>query len=130
VNSSIPDIVEPHEPLARFLTHRTQFSRQNNRVKTVAFMPPADMRLSVFRVHGLGSEKIWEIGEEIVVHQTAKTLYGRAEIKALEVSKNGLYVDPDNIPPRHANILGWPQEKSKQKAIAIELAENATLALR
>lgn len=126
----MPDIVDPHELLARFLTHRTQFSRQNKRVRTVAFMPPADLRLSVFRVEGLDNNKIWQIGEKKVVSQSGKTLYGRAEIRAQLVEKTGLSIDPDNNPPRHANIIGWPLEKNEQKLIALELAKEATLELR
>jgi len=37
---------------------------------------------------------------------------------------------PDNNPPRHANIINWPAEKSEQKLIAIELAENSQLHLK
>ena len=93
-------------------------------------MPPADLRLSVFRVEGLDNNKIWQIGEKKVVSQSGKTLYGRAEIRAQLVEKTGLSIDPDNNPPRHANIIGWPLEKNEQKLIALELAKEATLELR
>jgi hypothetical protein len=35
-----------------------------------------------------------------------------------------------NIPPRHAEIVDWPDEKSKRKEIALELAEKTLLILR
>jgi hypothetical protein len=34
-------------------------------------------------------------------------------------------VIPQEPPPRHANIIGWPEEKSEQKQIAMELAAEA-----
>lgn len=131
MKAELPDIVDEHEPLSRYLLSKTQFSQQNNRVKSSAFMPPSDLRLSVFRTQGLSDGEIWELGEEEVVQKapTPKTLYGRAEIVALTVSAVGLKVHPDNTPPRHANITGWPQEKSAQKLIALQLAEEATLKL-
>jgi hypothetical protein len=40
-----------------------------------------------------------------------------------------LLVDLDNAPPRHANIVGWPREKSAQELIAHVLAARAVLKL-
>lgn len=39
---------------------------------------------------------------------------------------------PDNVPERHANIVGWPNEKDKQISLvaAQELAAIATLRLK
>ena len=34
-----------------------------------------------------------------------------------------------DIPPRHADLIGWPEEKSARKLIALELAEQAELEL-
>jgi hypothetical protein len=129
---NLSDIVAPDELLCRYLLSRSQFSPQKKRVKSSAFLPPPDLKLSVFRIIGLTEENIWEIGEEEVVQKqpTPKTLYGRAEIIAAIVQNVGLTIDPDNDPPRHANILGWPEEKSEKKLIALELSESAKLKLR
>jgi hypothetical protein len=124
------DKVDPKELLTRFLTSRNHYSPHNRRVKYGAFMPPSDLRLSVFRVEGLSNVEIWEIGEKNVVQKSEKTLHGRAEIKTIEVTEKGLSVDPDNNPPRHASIIGWYQDKGKQKLIAMELAAEAALELR
>ena len=132
IRTKLPDTVDEHEPLSRYLTSRSWFSRENDRVKNGAFMPPQDLKLSVFRTQGLSDSRIWELGEEEVIKKapTPKTLYGRADIVPLIVKMVGLEVDPDNIPPRHANIARWPQEKSEQKLVALQLAEEATLKLR
>jgi hypothetical protein len=129
---NLSDIVAPDELLCRYLLSRSQFSPQKKKVKSSAFLPPPDLRLSIFRVVGLTEDTIWEISEKEVVQKqsTPKTLYGRAEVMATTVRETGLTIDPDNDPPRHANILGWPEEKSEQKLIALELSESAKLKLR
>ena len=49
---------------------------------------------------------------------------------AVTVQEVGLKIDADNDPPRHANIVGWPKEKSARKLMALESSERATLKLR
>ncbi len=130
--TSSPQPIEDTELLGRYLLTKNYFSRKNSRVKYSAFMPPADLQLSVFRTQGLTEEEIWTIGEKEVVEKapTLKTLYGRAEIIALDVKKVGLGLDPDDTPPRHTNIIGWPQVKSEQKLMALQLAEDALLKIK
>lgn len=124
--------VRNDEPVARYLTSTRWFSPKNKRVKHNAFLPPSNMRLSVFLIKDLTESRIWEIGQKKVVNKIIprKNLYGRANIKALDVFETGLEIQPDNIPPRHAEIVDWPDEKSKRKEIALELAEKALLILR
>jgi len=132
VNISTIASVTDEEPLGRFLFSKNHFSSLNNIVQPSAFMPPVDLQLSVFRTQGLDERAIWDIAENEIIRKTPSphTLYGRAEILSLTVKSTGLEIDPDNIPPRHANIKGWPQEKDKQKLIAIELASEASLMLK
>lgn len=53
------------------------------------------------------------------------TLYGRADIMANHVKQNNLTVEPSEPPLNHANIKGYPVEKSAQKLVAMELAAKA-----
>ena len=127
--------IEPinnNESLSRYILNSNQFSRLKNIVKPSAFMPAPNLQLSVFRIKGLDQDAIWELGEKEVVSKIIpiKTLYGMAKILSLSVKATGLRIDPDDTPPRHANIIGWPQEKDKQKMIAIELASKASLILK
>lgn len=129
------NIVSQEESLARYLTQRDHFSRPDNAVKPKAFMPPPDLRLSVFRIAGLSTDAVWDIGQREVIDvlPQPRTLHGIAEIKALNVQENGLTVDPDNTPIRHANIVGWPEgpeNKARRQSIAQELAAEAKLLLR
>ncbi|MBI4651268.1 hypothetical protein HY745_08300 [Candidatus Desantisbacteria bacterium] len=114
------------EPLCRYLTSSSHFSQQNNRVKYSAFMPPSNLKLSIFRIVGLEENEIWEMGKKNI---SDKNLHGRAEISPMDINKAGLKIDPDNIPERHANIIGWPDEKSARQMAAIELASKASLKL-
>jgi len=124
------DQTDSTDPLARYLTSRGHFSARENRVKSTAFLPPPDLKLSVFQIAGLSENEIWNIGEECVSKPQGRTLYGRADLFVSIVQNFNLNVEPDNVPPRHANIVGWPQNKDHRKLLALELAARATLNLR
>jgi len=128
----LDNTVGQEESLARYLTQRDHFSRPDNAVKPKAFMPPPNFRLSVFRIAGLSTEAVWDMGQREVINNMLqpRTLHGMADIKVLSVQKNNLIVDPDNTPFRHANIIEWPEEKEKRKIIAQELAADAKLILK
>lgn len=123
------DQVKPEESLSRYIMDKRQFSAQDRRVKYSAFLPARSGETSVFRIAGLLDYEIWEIGHREVAQKRGKRLLGRADISASHVLENSLKVKPDNNPPRHANIIGWPAEKSEQKLIAMELAAEAQLYL-
>ena len=125
----LPNVVSPEESLGRYLPEDTYFSRSRGAVKPKAFMPTRDLILSVFRIHGLKLKEIWEIGQREVIDAMpqSKVLYGIANIEVYKVQEKDLIVDPDNKPLRHANILGWPEEKGRQHSIAQELAAEARL---
>jgi len=127
----MPDVVNPKEPLSRYLMSRRHFWREKKAVKPVAFLPRDDnLRLSVFRIDGLTEGEIWEIGEEVVARPAHRNLHGRGDITASIVQTQGLHIDPDNNPRRHADITWWPEDKPKRLEIAQELAASATLILR
>ena len=127
----LPSIVNPKESLGRYLTQKNHFFRRDNAVRSQAFMPPPNLRLSVFRIDGLSLEAVWEIGQREVIDALPqpKTLYGMADIKASKVEGFGLEVEPSNTPPRHADVCGWP-EKAKHKSVAQQLAAEAKLILK
>jgi len=72
---------------------------------------------------------VWEIGNAVGTEREL-TLLARADIKVSSVTKTGLEIDADDIPPRHANIVDWPAEDSEIKLRAIELAEKAQLHMK
>jgi hypothetical protein len=89
-------------------------------------MPPPDLRLSVFQTRDLPQRVIWALSEATT--QAGGHIYGRAIITVSTVYDTGLALDPDNDPPRHANITHWPQ-KPAQKLLALKLAARAKLQL-
>jgi hypothetical protein len=94
-------------------------------VKYAAFLPDKNGETSVFRTSGITNNEIWEIGDCEVSIKRGKPILGRADIGINNVISKDLEVVPREPPLRHANIIGWPDERSKQKIIAIELASES-----
>ncbi|MEK6656599.1 MAG: hypothetical protein AABY58_04085 [Nitrospirota bacterium] len=111
------------EILARFILTK-KYIRQDKTVRWNAFMPHKG-ETSVFRVSGISDIEIWHIGEKYVVSSQNKPLFGRADITASIIMDNGLDVIPQEPPVKHANIIGWPEDKSKQMEMAMQLALKA-----
>lgn len=111
------------ELLARFVLF-TKWIRSNGRVAQDAFIPDRSRELSVIRHLGLTEDELWSCGQEIADSRPA-TLYGRADIQVAEVTKQSLRCVADPPPRNHVNIVGWPEEKSAQKILAMELATKA-----
>jgi hypothetical protein len=118
--------VDPSETLSRFILQSNWYRTSDNTVKYAAFMPnPKDNKTSVFRTSGVSNDDIWNIGDREVSARLGKPILGRADIYASNVTERDLEVIPSEPPEKHANITSWPQEASKQKVIAIELASEA-----
>lgn len=119
------------ELLSRFLTsERSHFNRTKGVVKKNAYMPARDGETSTFRTEGLAAPQIWAIGDKFIAASTGKPVLGRGETTVADVNAVGLTVNPDNDPPRHAGIRGWPEEKHEKMVLAQEHAKVATLRLR
>lgn len=124
------DQIKPEEYLTRYIFHKSHFSVTQKRPKYVVFMPSPHGETSVFCISDLSDDEIWNMGDCEVAQKRGLPLLGRADISAFHILNQNLKLIPDNTPPRHANIVGWPPEKSGQKLIAVELAENAQLCLK
>lgn len=118
------------EVLARYILQKSHFSIQQQRVKYAVFLPAPNGKTSVFRISNLTENEIWELGSKEVAQKRHLPLLGRADISACAVFSANLKITPDNTPPRHANITAWPEEKSAQKLIAMQLASQAQLYLK
>ena len=114
--------VADEEWLARFIRFSGWLRRSDNTIKQDAFIPPRDLELSVLRHLDLTEEEVWQSGQEIVGAPPKATLYGRADLQASVVRDQALEVRSDVPPKNHALITGWPDDKPKQKIIAMELA--------
>lgn len=120
---------ERGEILSRFIFSRSHFSPRQSRVKPGAFLPSRDTReTSVFRTVGLDHREVRRTGE-MVGGPSGRTLKAWGNVIAGVVFDVGLGVQPDNVPERHAAIIGWPEQKDEQITLAQQLAEAATLYL-
>lgn len=118
--------VKLSEILSRFVLQRNWYRPSDNRVKYAAFMPnPKNGETSVFRTSEISDVETWQIGEHEVTMKRGKPILGRADIEASVVMSKDLKIVPSEPPERHANVIDWPNEKSEQKLIAVELAERS-----
>ena len=120
----------PSEWITRYILERKKITLTKMKISHRVFMPNKNGETSVYRIDGLSESVVWQIGERNVASECDKPLLGRADISASNVTKHGLNVKPDIRPhPRHANIIDWPNEGSRQRLIALELAADAQLRL-
>lgn len=118
------------ESVARFITQKTYYRSSNRTVRHNAFMPNRDRETSVYRIIDLDDVEIFAIGRHFVADEMKKPLIGRADIVVSKILERDLRVEPyPNPHPRHANIVDWPEDESKHKLIALELADEAELKL-
>jgi len=117
--------VAREEELARFLFDKKEI-RSDGSLHWRAFLPNRDGETSVSRVSGCKEGDVILMGFE-VAKARGQVLVGRGEILAANVYDLSLKVRGDQDPAsRHADILGWPEEKDRKQAIAIALAEKAS----
>lgn len=127
---SLPNEVAPSERISRFVLSKHQFKSSAGKIKHNAFMPPTSGGLSVYRTQELNEDDIWSIGTDYVAAPQGKTVYARGDLLAGQILGAKLGIESVPRPhPRHADIVGWPQEKDEQKMCAVELANAATLRL-
>src|SRR5215210_3286498 len=74
--------VHSGENVARFIFSRSHFTTNPPRVKFNAFLPPADLELSVYRTSGLQEVEIWELGKTRVAVPSGRTLKARGDFRA------------------------------------------------
>lgn len=118
------------EWLARFI-HYQRYIRQDRTVRADAFIPHPYPDLSVTRHLQLSDAELWRIGDDIA-RQINRSLYGRADAQVFVFQRQGLQVAPEPVfpqNPNHANVSGWPAEKSAQKIIAQQVAAAASKVL-
>jgi len=93
-------------------------------------MPNKNGETSIYRTTGITDSEIYKIGQKYVREKIGRSIKGHAEIVTSEIIKHELAVKADPSPhPRHANIIDWPEDKTKQRIIAVELADKALLHL-
>ncbi|MEO8324952.1 MAG: hypothetical protein ABI618_03830 [Nitrospirota bacterium] len=92
-----------------------------------AFIPSSsNLKLSVFRIYTLSDEEIWALAVEKVEPARGKVI-GRGDLRVSGIIENSLRVPPDEDPEsRHADIVGWPDDRNHRATIAKVLAALAS----
>jgi hypothetical protein len=111
---------------------KSHFKRTENRATPEAFMPPPDLKLSVYQITSLPAVEIWTLGRGVLQQHPQPRLYGRADVRVGAVHDQKLKAIRDDDPPRHVNVVGWPSYgdgKDLMKSLAQQLAKSAKLEL-
>ncbi len=118
--------VDDSELLARYVLQSNHFHKKDGTPKQDLFVPHPHQDVSVTRHRDATLSEIWAVGGN-VARQRGKTLYGRADIRAIDCKFDAVKVieDPLSENPNHAVIENFPLGKEDQKAIALKLAEAA-----
>lgn len=133
-----PDVaaVRADERISRYVLDPKHFDAV--RVKFRAFEPPhTDVALSVSRTDGMSEEAVWEHGDASVAAPSGRTIHARGDftpqmLNDVRANGYGLSVTPDEPPPRHANIIGWPPADMKEvrRSLAQQTAAKARVVPR
>src|SRR5262249_13310164 len=126
------ELTDQNDVLARFLFQKSHFKRTENRATPEAFMPPTDLKLSVYLTTGVPETEIWSLGRAVLVEHPKPRLYGRADVSVEAIHHQKLKAFRDDDPPRHVNVTGWPSYdlgKDFVKSTAQELARASSLTL-
>lgn len=120
--------VLPDEDLSRYLFESGKFAATKGRVKPGAFIPAKSGKTSVFRTSGVSDAQNWILGET-VAREVLRSLLARAEVQVSKVPAP-LRIDPSEPPPRHANIINWPDSRDEQLMLALQIAQEARLLVK
>jgi hypothetical protein len=133
LRSGLAAAVGDQETVARFLPSSGWFARTTGRVKHQAYLPAPDHDTSVARNSTLNAERLWRWGDDYL---KGIPFHGVAIVGVDVIRKNAIDAVAQEPPDFHANLRGWPidsdpeLQKSRRKAIALPIAEEATLLLR
>lgn len=116
--------VRPEEPIARHCRHGSSMRKGEGRAHFSVFLPDAERELSVVRSEGISEDDLRSIG---ALH-VGQDLKGHATVSASVILDRGLNIHPDGDPhPRHANVLNWDEDDSRNRLHAKAIANATTL---
>ena len=111
--------------LARFAVERGHLTPSGRRR---LLRPNSSFELSVFYIDSLTFDEVCSLGIEVVKRRPeASQLYGLAVLDESAIYEVGLQLHRDDSPPRHANVIGWPQDRQQLRFIAQQLASRAVM---
>ena len=129
MNTGTSGPVMDDEVLARFI-FSSHHIRHDRTVRPEVFMPRQRESLSVVRHDDMGDSGLWAVGRAMEQGRT-DTLHGRSDVAAAAFVEQHLRVvaAPTLVTVHHAEVHGWPEDKSARKLVALKVAARASLAL-
>ena len=117
------------EVTGRFFFHKRDYSQLKLKPKPKIFSPNLEnnkLETSVCRVSNISEGRIWQIGNKV---RDPLKACARADINVSAIVEVGLHARaaPEDGYSEHAVIIGWPDEKDKQREICVGLAYNSSL---
>ena len=118
--------VDPAETVSRFLL-KGDIRSQDNTIKHAVFLPSAsNLKISVYRISELSDDAIWALAVEKVEPLRGRVI-GRGDLTSLTIIEERLILTPDLDPAsRHADIVGWPEDRDARATIAKALAAKSS----
>ena len=130
----IPSAIGQDECVTHFIFYHGHIDENRGLVDHAAFKPhKTDRNFSVYRIKGCSEKRIWLIGYLFVELRRSdkRIILARGDVECKIVFDQGLRITPKPSPhPRHAEVIGWPDDKPTQKLKQIALAQAAKLRLR
>lgn len=121
----------PVDEVTRYIFDTKAYTESTGRVAWTGLMPNPEGETSVFWVTDLTNDEIWRIGQLYVANVSSRALRARADLFSSSVLGEGLEIEAEiDVHPLHANIVGWPTQKSEKMLIAKKLAEQARLHMK
>jgi hypothetical protein len=107
--------VAPTSAVARFLF--SQHLKKGRKLRPNAFEPPDDLKMSVCVRDGLSDIDAQQWGVDHASRDGVPPK-GFASLHVINLLAERLRVERDDIPPRHANVVGWPSDDAERLNIS------------
>lgn len=132
-----PAALTDTERLSRYAMNKDDVIVTKQELRYRVFLPaPKEAELSIMRTDALDDEAVWSLGD-LVGEASQRRAYGRGDfttpdVRGISKEQWRLSVRPDEPPPGHAVIEGWPPaiEPEMRKSIAQELRARAKHVIR
>lgn len=119
--------VTPTELLSRYICskERKKYIQENGRLRSGLFKPAKDRKMSVFRTSELEEDQIWELGDSYI-NRAGELIWGRSDLSLAIINEFMLELEVDDNPPRHANVINWPEDDDERLLVSQKLAKRAS----
>lgn len=124
LSSGLPEQVGDDERIARVLTSSGHYSTDRRSAKPPALLPDENGQKSVFRVSGLDESAL----KQLATAHISGRRHGAMTFLAGDARHEGLDIAPSEPPPRHADLVRWPDgrgdpelRKARQEEVALAI---------